>query len=553
MVVMTRRFPIVPVADALRRRYRVEGHVTDQPVNRLLALAAARHPQRDALVDVTTGDEVRLTYAELYDAACRIAAWLRSQGVGAGDVVTTQTPNLWDHVAVCWAAWHVGAVLNPVVDIYRERELHNILSGAAPAAVVAIAEHRGFRHAEAFDAVLDDLGQRPRARLVLRGAARGWTSYEDAHRADPAPGAPVDLDPDQPVLVLYTSGTTSAPKGVLHSSRTLVADARQLTDAWSFGWDDRIYLPVPIGHVTGVEFALLFPAYRAGSVLLSRVDLADPGRGWREIARYDVTTAGVADLPALLDAFAAVGKAPTIRTCLGGLQRIPPDVVERAAAHGILPMRIYGMTECPSVTAPSACDPEAVRLGTDGPIAPGVECQAVDPDTRRPLPDGDQGELRVRGPERMLGYVDPEQTAAAIDADGWYYTGDLGKVEDGFVTITGRIKETISRGGEKFAAREIEDVLLEHPAVAQVAVVPAPDPGFGEVPAAFVVLRPDATAPADDELRAHVREQGLAKQKAPVHWRLVDALPMTGSGKVKKFELEAQLSEELSNTEAAGR
>jgi acyl-CoA synthetase len=542
------RFPIRPLPKELAEQHRALGYVTDEPVDVLLARAAERFPFRNAAVDVTGEEAVDITYAELHDSACRVAAWLRAQGVAPGEVVLVQSPNLWEVLAVCWAAWHVGAVLNPVVDIYRRHELEAISDQPRPAAVVTVAEHRGFAHAEAYDGLLAGLGHEPAARLLLRGARDGWTGWEGALAADPTGGAPGVLDPDDPALILFTSGTTSAPKGAVHSSRTLVAEAIQLGRAWTLSWRDRIYLPVPVAHITGVEFGLVFPAYVAGSVLLSRMDVTDPGRSLREIARYGVTAAGgsAADIPAVLDLYREYGvEGVPLRTMVSGGTRVSEASMKAAEAAGILPMRIYGMTECPSVTASAACDDAGVRLRTDGRLGPGVECQAVDPDTRQPRPDGEEGELRVRGPERMLCYLSEEATAAAIDGDGWFYTGDLGVVRDGCVTITGRIKEIINRGGEKFSAREIEESLESHPSVLRAAVVPAPHPGFGEVPAAFVVLRPGEAAPADEDLAAHVRASGLAKQKTPVHWRVVDELPVTSTFKVKKFELAARLREEL--------
>lgn len=545
---MAPRFPVRPVPKELADHYRTMGYVTDEPVDVLLARAAERFPSRNAVVDVTGDGAVHLTYAELDAAARRIAAWFRARGVEPGEVVLVQSPNVWEVLAASWAAWHVGAVLNPVVDIYREHELEAILDQTRPAAVVTVAEHRGFEHARAFDGLLARLGHEPAARLLLRGAVEGWTGWDGALATDPAGGAPGGLDPDDPALILFTSGTTSAPKGAVHSSRTLVAEAIQLGRAWALSWRDRIYLPVPVAHITGVEFGLLFPAYVAGSVLLSRMDVADPGRSLREIAEHAVTAAGgsAADIPTVLDLYRQYGvDGVPLRTMVSGGTRVSEASMQAAEAAGILPMRIYGMTECPSVTATAACDRADVRLRTDGRLGPGVECEAVDPGSRLPLPDGDEGELRVRGPERMLCYLSEEATAAAIDGDGWFYTGDLGVVRDGCVTITGRIKEIINRGGEKFSAREIEESLESHPAVLRAAVVAAPHPGFGEVPAAFVVLRPGEAAPGEDELAAHVRASGLAKQKTPVHWRVVEDLPITSTFKVKKFELAARLREEL--------
>jgi acyl-CoA synthetase len=212
--------------------------------------------------------------------------------------------------------------------------------------------------------------------------------------------------------------------------------------------------------------------------------------------------------------------------------------MEHSEEQGIPASRVYGMTELPTVTVMNRAYPFDLRAETDGAIAPGVEVRVVD-DQSCSLPTGSEGELLVRGPEQMLGYLDPMANRAALDDAGWFRTGDVGVVDGaGFVTITGRLKDVINRGGEKFSARDIEDLLIAHPAVRDAAVVPGPDARFGEVPVAFVVFDQEGRASADD-LSRHLHTVGLARQKTPVAWHFVDALPMTPSGKVKKFELVA--------------
>jgi acyl-CoA synthetase len=216
--------------------------------------------------------------------------------------------------------------------------------------------------------------------------------------------------------------------------------------------------------------------------------------------------------------------------------------MERSEEQGIPASRVYGMTELPTVTVMNRAYPFDLRAETDGAIAPGVEVRVVD-DQSRSLPTGSEGELLVRGPEQMLGYLDPAANRAALDDSGWFSTGDVGVVDgSGFVTITGRLKDVINRGGEKFSARDIEDLLITHPAVRHAAVVPGPDVRFGEVPVAFVVF--DGAGQASvGELAGHLHAMGLARQKTPVAWHFVDSLPMTPSGKVKKFELAATTEE----------
>lgn len=556
---MAPRFPLSSLPDDLVTRYRAEGLTTDEPMGVLLERAARRMAEHEAIIDLSGEMPRSLSYAAATDQVRRLATYLRSCGVGRGDLVLVQAPNSAEVVLACWAAWQIGAVVNPVVDIYREHELRHIVGQAQPDAVVTVAEHRGFRHAEAFDALLGEMDHKIRARIVIGdetgGAAEGWTPWEVAVGNAGEAGRPELVHPDDPALLLFTSGTISLPKGAVHSSRTLMAETYQMANGWSFGWMDRMHIPLPVAHITGVLFALTVPLSKAGTTVLSR--MVSMERAVNEIVDHRVTTTAGAPhmIPMLAEAYAAakVDRIP-LKVLASGGTNVPRVLIEQGEAMGIKPCRIYGMTELPTVSMPCPADSARQRLETDGRIAPGVDCEAVDPETRQPLGLGVEGELRVRGPERMLGYLVPEQTAAQIDDQGWFYTGDLGVVDgEGCVSITGRIKDIINRGGEKFSTRDIEDILVAHPAIAAVAVVPAPDRRFGEVPAAYLVAKPGGAAnPDNDALVAYLSEQGAARQKTPVHWRWVEELPVNASGKVKKFELVAALTEELGQEQVEG-
>ncbi|MDT5066356.1 MAG: cyclohexanecarboxylate-CoA ligase, partial [Mycobacterium sp.] len=259
-----------------------------------------------------------------------------------------------------------------------------------------------------------------------------------------------------------------------------------------------------------------------------------------DIMRHRVTYSAGATvfLQELTDAAGAAGVHLPLRMFACGGAAVPRAVMERSEEQGIPAARVYGMTELPTVTVMNRAHPFDLRAQTDGAIAPGVQVRVIDTDGG-PLPTGSAGELLVRGPEQMLGYLDPAANRASLDVQGWFATGDVGVVDGaGFVTITGRVKDVINRGGEKFSARDIEDLLLSHSAVRHAAVVPGPDARFGEVPIAFVVFDPSGGVSVED-LTRHLRVSGLARQKTPVAWHFVDSLPMTPSGKVKKFELVA--------------
>jgi acyl-CoA synthetase len=537
-----------PLPAEVRGRLKRLGLDGDGSLPHMLSRTAERWPDAPAVSDLVTGRSLR--YRELLAEVTSLTAYLRMQGVRQGDVVLLQSPNSVQLLIAWWAAWRAGCTCVPIVDIYRAHELTSIVDAVRPDVVMTVAEHRGHAPPAMFDALLAGSRFSAKAKITLEGEADGWITYADAlAAADDGPRAAESLgrpDPgsiDAPALVLFTSGTTADPKGVVHTSRTLTAEAMQFTRSYGLTWRDRCYLPVPLAHVTGMVFAVLTPGLVGGETVLTRMRGLDVAAGETVQHRATWTVGPVAEIPALAGALeTAATTSPSLRIFATGGAMFPAEELALAEQLGIGPCRSYGMTEFPTVTTPSGADSRRQRLETDGRIPPGVECRAVDSDTREPLPVGEAGELCVRGPERMVGYLDPDETLAAVDEEGWFASGDLGRVDaDGCVTVTGRIKDIINRGGEKFSARDIEEALGSHASVREVAVVAAPDDRFGEVPAAFVVADPGVPALSDVELTAWLRSKGMAAQKTPAHWRWVEELPLTPSGKVRKSELRQLL------------
>jgi acyl-CoA synthetase (AMP-forming)/AMP-acid ligase II len=517
--------------------YRRFGYVSDLTMSASVVRAARQWASRPAIIE---GGQ-QLTYQELLEVVERAAAWLAGAGVGPGDVVCWQTPNWWEAHVLGLAIWHVGAVSCPVAPFYREHELRQVIEQVRPAAVVTAETFRGFTHAEAFDDLLGAAGLGDAVRVVLRGTRPGWSSFDVVVSHGRRQQYAI-LGAGEPCLILFTSGTTSGAKAAVHSSRTLLAETRQLADAWGLSWEDVAYMAAPLQHITGVLNAMTIPLLVGSSAVLAERWEADSAVA--DIMRHRVTYSAGATvfLQELTDAAGAAGVHLPLRNFACGGAAVPRAVMERSEEQGIPASRVYGMTELPTVTVMNRAYPFDLRAETDGAIAPGVEVRVVD-DQSRSLPTGFEGELMVRGPEQMLGYLDPAANRAALDDSGWFSTGDVGVVDgSGFVTITGRLKDVINRGGEKFSARDIEDLLITHPAVRHAAVVPGPDVRFGEVPIAFVVFD-GAREASVGELAGHLQTKGLARQKTPVAWHFVDALPMTPSGKVKKFELAATAEE----------
>jgi cyclohexanecarboxylate-CoA ligase len=492
-------------------------------------LAAARpYANRPQVVDAG----VRLDTAGLLAAVAAEQERLRGAGVGRGDVVAVQLPNWWESVALAHAVWGMGAVLCPVPVNFRAAELVRILTACPVAAFVVPAAYRGTDHPALARDALARTGVRAPV-LVVRGP-------EPVPPAASPPELAAGLD--EVCVLMFTSGTTGTPKGVLHSHRTLLADAVSIARLFRLR-GDRVYMPSPVGHVTGLVYGVMMPLLIDGAVVLQAE--WDPAAGV-DIVEGEGCTFCVGATPflrGLTDEYARRGTASALTGFACGGADVPPALVRRATdVLGAVVARAYGLTEMPTVTCGGPDDPPRLRIETDGRLTGSSQARLASP------VDG-VGELEVRGPELCLGYLDPAHTAAAFTADGWFRTGDLATLSpDGAVTIAGRAKDIIVRGGENISVKEVEDYLLDHPAVADVAVVGVPDDVLGERACAIVVPAAGRT-PGLTELTGFLLTYEIAKHKLPEYLLVADELPRTASGKVQKFVLRARAASEL----AAGR
>lgn len=536
-------WPTHPPTAATAARYRALGAWRDHPVGAYLTRAAALWPDAPAVVD----GELRLTFAEIDRQVAAASAALHAHGIGQDDVVSFQLPNRAEAVVLFQAIMRVGAVANPIVPIYRGHELRFILGQARSRIVFVPGRYRGFDYPGLYEGLVGEL---PELRDVVvvgetedREATFSWEAFLES--AGPEPEATVRAlpapDPDQVCLLLYTSGTTADPKGALHTHNTLVFESRSLIDQFTLNERDVIFNPSPVTHVTGVNCALVLPFVLGAPVVLQ--DRWDPGLALRRI-----TTSGASFMifstPFLADLLGAAEAAdvttPSIRSIVCGGADIPDELTRRAMDRLGVVSRMYGATEGPSVTAANRWDPAEVRTRTDGvPLAP-TEVVVAD-GAGRPLRPGVVGEVLWRGPDTCLGYLDDRLNDAAFTADGWFRSGDLARFDAyGAVHIEGRIKDVINRSGEKISVHEVENLLSEHPAVAEVAIVAGPDDRTGERGCAFVVAR-DGQALTLKEVGEHLTDCEIAVQKIPESLFVVDALPYTASGKVKKFALREWL------------
>ncbi|WP_299561623.1 AMP-binding protein [uncultured Mycolicibacterium sp.] len=514
----------------LVRRYEEAGWWTRETLGDLLATGLAAAPDAGFRVH----SDVRPyagTFAEVEHGARRLAAGLRARGVGPGDVVAFQLPNWVEAAMAFWASALLGAVVVPIVHFYGPRELRHILAVARPRVFLTAAEFGRLRYHP-------DLCEQVPIVGVVGGRDR---PFEALLADEPMPGV-LPADPAAPALVAFTSGTTRAPKGVVHSHQTLVFETRQLLDNYPPG-RGRQLIATPVGHFIGMIGALLIPVLEGAPVDLA--DMWDPGKVLELIDREGLSIGGgppyfvtsLLDHPDCTEAhlahFTSVG--------LGG-SAVPAAVTRRLAELGLFVFRSYGSTEHPSITGSRPDAPEDKRLYTDGDPRPGVEIRLTE-----------DGEILSRGPDLCLGYLDDELTARAFDADGWYHTGDIGVLDaDGYLTITDRKSDLIIRGGENISALEVEEVLLGMPAVAEAVVVAAPDARFGERVAAALRIKPGHTMPTLDEVRAHFERAGVARQKWPEQLYEVADFPRTASGKVQKYLVRQQLFGPAGSGLAAG-
>jgi len=502
-----------------------------------LRVAATAYPDAEALVDGTS----RLTYAQLLELAEAFAGALHDGGLTAGDVVLIQLPNWWETVVAVWGTWLAGGVVLPVVPIYRAHELAFIIDQVDPTVLVAPMSHRGHDHA----VELRDLAP---GRLVI--GVRMTTDVEgvrpfEAMQSTTAPQ--VSPAADDIALVLYTSGTTSSPKGALHSHRTLLAESASIRDACRLTSADRVFMPSPLSHITGLSYAIVLPTHiGAAAVLLDRWD-PEPAVALIEAERCTFTVSATPFLRGLCESYAArPDPRSALRTFVCGGADIPPDLVRRAhAVMGTAVVRTYGSTEMPTLAMADPFGDLDAAADAEGTVI-GLNEMSVRVDDGVP-------ELLARGPELFLGYVDASLNEASFTPDGFFRTGDTAVIEaDGTLRISGRIKDIINRGGEKYSAAEVEWALLEHPLVSEVAIVGYPDDALGERACAFVVPT-SSHPPTLDDLREHLVDAGFAVQKSPERLEIVMELPRTASGKIQKFRLRQGLGWAALPTEVESR
>jgi cyclohexanecarboxylate-CoA ligase len=490
----------------------------------------------------------RSTFASLRTDAEMLAASLLELGVRPGDVVSHQLPNWGEALVIVLAALRIGAVVNPIVPIFRRHETGFMLRECESRLIFVPGVFRGFDHAGMARDLMQG-GDVPQLKQVItcRASVPGLLDFDSlmkrGHAATLPPLARGHDVVDRDAFLLYTSGTSGNPKGVRHSQRTLVSEAVSLLAVTGLTDKDIGVMASTVGHVTGAMYSHVLPQVAGSTVCL--MEQWTPKDAAELIAREGCTWMSGATpfLQGLMvDPDAQRNDMSSFNHFRCGGAQVPPQLIRDAIARGIHAVRCYGATEYPTVSGISWGDPEKAAT-TDGQVHEHVEIRIVDlADESRVLGPGEPGEVLVRGPERFLGYRDARHDRDGLTADGWYRTGDIGFVDaERYLTISGRRKDIIIRKGENISAREVEDALAEHPSIAEVAIIGVPDAERGEMVTAVCVAKPAASAALTLAGIAQFLEQaGFARQKTPERLEIVAAMPMTAAGKIRKDELRTR-------------
>lgn len=535
---MTEHFDTAAHARAMRD----QGWWQDLTFDDLLEDAIRKTPDKNAIVAyrMDKGYEApasTMTYAELGDAVAKAAGAFRAMGIGKGDVVAVMLPNWWEFVVAAYALGRIGAVPNPLMHIFRERELRFMLGFSDTKAIIVPKVFRGHDFEQMMEGLTPEL---PALEHVIVVGGEGNNAFDRAVMGSGAAPIPASegtpQDPGEMSVLMYTSGTTGEPKGVMHCFNTIIACCKSLGDRFGLTPDDVHMGSTPFGHMTGYAAVMAQSLYYGSTVVLVDVWAAE---GAVPVMRRERVSHMAAATPFLSDICRVVegGETPPqLRTFLCGGAQIPPVVVEKARSLlGLDVSSLWGMTES---LAGTLTEPEkAVEKSatTDGRAVDGVELLIADEELT-PMPTGETGRLYFRGSQQFLGYY-RKPGLAGRGTEGWFDTGDLAYMdEEGYIRIDGRSKDIIIRGGENVPVVEIESILYRHPRVSDAAVVGYPDARMGERGCAFVVLS-EGSDFTMEELCDWMKQSDAAKQYWPEAVEVIDAMPRTASGKIQKFLL----------------
>ena len=531
------------------RQYTAGGYwETRRTLNDYFCDALAKHPSQEMIVD----RDRRVTYRQMDVLLNELSSGLQKLGVEKGDVVSFQLPNWMESLAIYLACKRIGAVSNPIIAIYRSTEVGFILKQAESKVMIIPDRFRNFDYSGMLTDLWPSLPNLEHVVVVEEKAPDGMMIFDDLlklGRNTLDEYTAVRVDPNEVSLLLYTSGTTSEPKGVIHTHNTILWEAKSARDLLKLGDDLVVLMSTPITHIGGLFAGMELPTLVGGKVVFQ--DIWEPEQALELIQRERCNfmtgstpfLQGIVTHPKVKEF-----NLKSLKSFGCGGAPVPPGLIYQAINElGINSGRGYGLTEFSTITLYKMDDPVDKLAHTDGSQAPGVEIRIVNPITGKNLGTGEEGEILARGPECFVGYKDPSLNEGAFEGD-WFHTGDLGVMDmDGYFTVTGRKKDIIIRSGENISVKEVEDMVHAHPKVEEVAIVGMPDPVTGEKACAYVTLAEGMRSLTLEELKDFLIEQNLAKQKMPERIEIIDKFPRTHSGKIKKNVLKADIVRKLAS------
>lgn len=528
-----------------RAAYRQQGLWGDASLADYWQQTARAMPDKIAVVD---NHGASYTYSAIDHAASCLANWMLAKGIESGDRIAFQLPGWCEFTVIYLACLKIGAVSVPLLPSWREAELVWVLNKCQAKMFFAPTL---FKQTRPVDLILPLQNQLPQLQQIVGvdklAPATSALSLSQIIADNTPLTMAITVHGDELAAVLFTSGTEGLPKGVMLTHNNILASERAYCARLNLTWQDVFMMPAPLGHATGFLHGVTAPfLIGARSVLL---DIFTPA-ACLALLEQQRCTCMLGATPFVYDLLNLLEKQPAdlsaLRFFLCGGTTIPKKVARECQQRGIKLLSVYGSTESSPHAVVNLDDPLSRFMHTDGYAAAGVEIKVVD-DARKTLPPGYEGEEASRGPNVFMGYFDePELTARALDEEGWYYSGDLCRMDEaGYIKITGRKKDIIVRGGENISSREVEDILLQHPKIHDACVVAMPDERLGERSCAYVVLKALHHSLSLEEVVAFFSRKRIAKYKYPEHIVVIEKLPRTVSGKIQKFLLRKDIMRRL--------
>lgn len=528
-----------------RAAYRQQGLWGDASLADYWQQTARAMPDKIAVVD---NHGATYTYSALDHAASCLANWMLAKGIESGDRIAFQLPGWCEFTVIYLACLKIGAVSVPLLPSWREAELVWVLNKCQAKMFFAPTL---FKQTRPVDLILPLQNQLPQLQQIVGvdklAPATSALSLSQIIADNTPLTTAITVHGDELAAVLFTSGTEGLPKGVMLTHNNILASERAYCARLNLTWQDVFMMPAPLGHATGFLHGVTAPfLIGARSVLL---DIFTPA-ACLALLEQQRCTCMLGATPFVYDLLNLLEKQPAdlsaLRFFLCGGTTIPKKVARECQQRGIKLLSVYGSTESSPHAVVNLDDPLSRFMHTDGYAAAGVEIKVVD-NARKTLPPGCEGEEASRGPNVFMGYFDePELTARALDEEGWYYSGDLCRMDEaGYIKITGRKKDIIVRGGENISSREVEDILLQHPKIHDACVVAMPDERLGERSCAYVVLKAPHHSLSLEDVVAFFSRKRVAKYKYPEHIVVIEKLPRTASGKIQKFLLRKDIMRRL--------